>query len=313
MNLRRPTSAFVALVAFCCFATLARANEDQVDYNAFLQWLRHNGAGMHPNITIRESEDRGVGLFTNGTVNADLLFTIPVKLHLNLETILEDNDFLELLVVHADFEEQWQEEKVSSELMTSLFASYLAIYSENQTHHWYPYFKTLPKTCQSVVCWEDHQIFDALTPLGYGVVQEQIRYYTQFANLLDLDPIAFLQKVSLVVSRAFSSEGGILMIPLADSANHDPQLKSSIVLGMFRIAFTAQNSYESDSEILHSYQLWQLPSVFFNHGLLMDMALDASHCPSLRAWFSAEYCATHVPFCGDGDDDQFPIRSQVSF
>jgi hypothetical protein len=129
--------------------------------------------------------------------------------------------------------------RLSSRAVMSLFIS--NEWQKGSESLWQPYLAVIPNRIMTSMQFDDHDMkFLENTNLQLGTIKRREFLHAEYAQILDIVPESerkgFTWEVCLwgytaISSRAFpyklidANEGGEMMVPLADSFNHDPSVK----------------------------------------------------------------------------------------
>jgi len=254
------------------FSNNAQLDETQKELcDDMCQWLRENGAYLG-NVQVR-GEGEGYGLEASTDVSAgDILCELKRQ----------------SLVTYGDAEENRLSEviqKIPSELWSAKLGLKLLSERVKTDSNYWPYIKHLPASFSGIPLFF---LPEEVQALQYPPIQEQIKkrgmflnhfskdtlpeYTDAFSGLhIDLNVLGWA--MAAVSSRAFRIDGESMpaaMLPLADMANHDFQLKNAQVFKSgSNIVLRATSSLKAGDTIWLSYGNYSNDYFLLDYGFVV--------------------------------------------
>ncbi|KAM3582506.1 hypothetical protein VKS41_005151 [Umbelopsis sp. WA50703] len=194
------------------------------DLDTFTTWLKHHGA-VFDDLAFGADEDGMNGVLLTQDLSKDQTYaSIPFNIMITEPLVREKYPALH---------------RLSSRAVMSLFIS--NEWQKGSESLWQPYLAVIPNRIMTSMQFDDHDMkFLENTNLQLGTIKRREFLHAEYAQILDIVPESerkgFTWEVCLwgytaISSRAFpyklidANEGGEMMVPLADSFNHDPSVK----------------------------------------------------------------------------------------
>ena len=175
------------------------------------------------------------------------------------------------------------------EIGVAALAAYLQLEMDNPASHWAPYFAALPRACQMTICWPETRWRATFVPSHVVLLRRRRARYARVATTLGFPVDAYLQKVSLVLSRMWRDNQGVrVLVPFLDLVNHGqhghhaPPEVTFYEYGQGS-GLHATYPYERGQELLFSYGEYNNAQLLMDYGFVTgDVPNRHDDCVSMR-------------------------------